>query len=203
MFIRTGLLTLFLLLTTRSATKIGPEAGAAHQAVRQTWLLAALWLDAFAVAAQSLVAFYIGSGKRALAKRAAFYSCLLSFYSGLFIALIMWFGESFFAYLLVPASAVGLFSTVWLISCLSQPINALAFASDGIHWGTSDFAYLRNAMILASLTSGFFLMRIDLQSPDALLKVWLITAVWCAIRSVIGIIRIWPGIGTSPFATNV
>src|SRR5690606_38975830 len=31
LFIRTGLLSLFLLLATRAATKIGPEAGAAHQ----------------------------------------------------------------------------------------------------------------------------------------------------------------------------
>lgn len=203
MFIRTGLLTFFLILTTRNATKIGPEAGAAHQAVRQTWLLAALWLDAFAVAAQSLVAFYMGSGKRKLAKRAAFYSCLLSFYSGLILALMMWFGESLFAYLLVPTAAAGLFSTIWLVSCLSQPINALAFASDGIHWGTSDFAYLRNAMILASLTGGFLLIRVDLQAPEALFNVWLIIAVWCAIRAVLGILRIWPGLGKSPFTTNV
>lgn len=201
MFIRTGLLTLFLLLTTRSATKIGPENGAAHQAVRQTWLMAALWLDAFAVAAQSLVAFYIGSGKRKLAKRAAFYSCLLSFYSGLVIAGVMWFGESIFSYLLVPVSAGGLFTGIWMISCLSQPINALAFASDGIHWGTSDFGYLRNVMILASLTGGFLLINIDIQSPDALFQVWLCIAFWCAVRSLFGILRIWPGIGKSPFVS--
>jgi multidrug resistance protein, MATE family len=199
MFIRTGLLTLFLLLTTRSATKIGPENGAAHQAVRQTWLLAALWLDAFAVAAQSLVAFYIGSGKRKLAKRAAFYSCLLSFYSGVVIAAMMWISESALSYLLVPASAAELFSAIWLISCLSQPINALAFASDGIHWGTSDFSYLRNVMILASLIGGLLLFNINLQSPNALFQVWLCIAVWCGLRSLFGILRIWPGIGKSPF----
>ncbi len=33
LFLRTGLLTLFLLLTTRAATRIGTGAGAAHQAV--------------------------------------------------------------------------------------------------------------------------------------------------------------------------
>jgi multidrug resistance protein, MATE family len=201
MFVRTGLLTFFLLLTTRSATKIGPEYGAAHQAVRQTWLLATLWLDAFAVAAQSLVAFYIGSGKRKLAKRAAFYSCLLSFCSGLVIAFLMWFGKSILSYLLVPASAAGLFASIWMISCLSQPINALAFASDGIHWGTSDFGYLRNVMILASLIGGFLLININLQSPDALFQIWLCITVWCAIRSLFGILRIWPGLGKSPFVS--
>ncbi len=111
----------------------------------------------------------------------------------------MWIGESLFTYLLVPASAVSLFSMIWLISCFSQPINALAFASDGIHWGTSDFAYLRNVMILASLTGGILLINLDLQSPEALFYVWLIIAVWSTIRSVLGILRIWPGLGRSPF----
>ncbi len=37
-----------------------------------------------------------------------------------------------------------------LAALLFQPINAFAFATDGIHWGTGDFRYLRNAMLGAS-----------------------------------------------------
>ncbi len=39
---------------------------------------------------------------------------------------------------------------VSLAALLFQPINAFAFATDGIHWGTGDFRYLRNAMLGAS-----------------------------------------------------
>ncbi len=56
LFIRTGTPTLFLLLATRTATRIGPEAGAANQAIRQVWVFTALFLDASAIAAQSLIA---------------------------------------------------------------------------------------------------------------------------------------------------
>ena len=54
LFIRTATLNFFLLLTTRSATEMGAESGAAHQAIRQVWAFTALFLDAFAIAGQSL-----------------------------------------------------------------------------------------------------------------------------------------------------
>ena len=59
LFLRTGLLVVFIVLGTRAATQIGVESGAAHQAIRQIWLLTALALDAFAAAAQSLVGYFI------------------------------------------------------------------------------------------------------------------------------------------------
>jgi len=71
LFIRTGLLTLFLLLTTRSATRAGAETGAAHQAIRQVWMLTALFLDSFAVSGQSLVAYFMGSDQVDTARRVA------------------------------------------------------------------------------------------------------------------------------------
>ena len=37
LFVRTGLLTLFLIVTTRAATRAGADSGAAHQAIRQFW----------------------------------------------------------------------------------------------------------------------------------------------------------------------
>ncbi|MCZ7668112.1 MAG: MATE family efflux transporter [Chloroflexi bacterium] len=76
LFLRTGLLTLFMLLTTRIATQIGVQSGAAHQAIRQFWLFAALGLDALAITAQSLVGYFIGSHWLAQAKRVALYSCV-------------------------------------------------------------------------------------------------------------------------------
>ena len=68
MFVRTGLLNLFLAYTTRTANNLGADAGAAHQVIRQMWVFTALALDAFAAAVQSLVGYFIGQGSVSLAK---------------------------------------------------------------------------------------------------------------------------------------
>src|SRR5690606_519161 len=71
MFIRTGLLTLVLILGTRAATQLGDARAAAHQAIRQVWMFTALLLDAFAITAQSLVGYFSGAGDVAEARRVA------------------------------------------------------------------------------------------------------------------------------------
>ena len=63
LFLRTGLLISFITLATRSATLAGADTGAAHQVIRQVWLLTALALDAFATSAQSLVGYFVGAGR--------------------------------------------------------------------------------------------------------------------------------------------
>ena len=101
---------------------------------------------------------------------------------------------------LVPLSARPLFFPAWRAAILMQPANALAFASDGINWDSSDFRYLRNVMIAVSLLSGVAILRLDLTPPGALVWIWGITGGWVAGRAALGVLRIWPGIGQSPFA---
>jgi MATE family multidrug resistance protein len=203
LFLRTGLLTLFLLLATRVATQAGAESGAAHQAIRQFWLFAALGLDALAITAQSLVGFFLGSQWVNQARRVAWYSCIWGVGLGLVMAAGMWIGREAIAALLVPAAAMSVFFLPWLASTVVQPINALAFVTDGIHWGTGDFAYLRNAVFIATLAGGTGLWLIDPASANALLWVWVVTAVWITIRAAFGVLRIWPGIGHAPLNNEV
>ena len=200
LFIRTGMLNLFLLLTTRAATRIGADSGAAHQAIRQVWMFATLVLDAYAITGQSLVAYFIGPGRFIEAKRVAFVVCAWGFCTGILLSVSMWLGQDIVAGILVPTTAVHLFSSAWIIVALVQPVNALAFATDGIHWGTGDFRYLRNVVTIATLTGVLGVYLIDEQHPDALTHVWLVSTVWISIRAFFGVTRIWPGIGTSPLA---
>jgi MATE family multidrug resistance protein len=200
LFLRTGLLTAFLLLTTRAATRIGTDAGAAHQAVRQVWVFTALLLDAYAATAQSLVGYFIGAKQRVQARRVAFVACSWSLGTGVALALAMWLGQEAVAGLLVPPDARAVFATAWIISALSMPLNALSFATDGIHWGTSDYRFLRNAMLAATGGGVLALLLLDEGSAASLAWVWVITAGWIAVRAVFGVARIWPGIGASPLA---
>ncbi len=203
LFFRTGLLSFFLLLTTRTATRIGTDAGAAHQAIRQVWLFTALLLDAYAATAQSLIGYFRGAGRMELMRRVAFVACAWSLGTGILLAVLMLVGGGVVSRWLVPVSAQSLFAIAWWVSAASQPLNALSFATDGIHWGTGDYRFLRNAMVLATGLGALSLLFIDPSAGGALTTVWLVTSGWIAVRAVLGLLRIWPGIGASPFSAVV
>jgi MATE family multidrug resistance protein len=201
LFARTALLTLFLLLATRAATRLGAEAGAAHQAVRQVWLLSAFLLDAYAATAQSLVAWFLGAQRPDLARRVAAVSCTWGLGTGVLLAAAMGLAETAAAALLVPPAAQALFPGAWHALAWSQPLNALSFVTDGIHWGTRDYRYLRNAM-LASSATGLALLAALTGPGTTLERVWWITAAWIAVRCAFGVLRIWPGPGASPLSSR-
>ena len=203
LFVRTGLLTLFLLLTTRAATRIGPEAGAAHQAIRQFWVFANLFLDAFAVTAQSLVGYFIGSRQVVQARKVAHLACVWSLAAGTLLAFAMLFGRTSAAGLFVPESALALFMPAWLVAAAVQPISALSFVTDGIHWGTGDYRYLRNVVVLATGCGLTAIQLLDLSQSGSFTQIWLITAFWILIRGLLGVLRIWPGIGKAPLRQGI
>ncbi len=195
LFIRTGVLNLFLLLTTREATHGGAEIGAAHQAIRQVWMFGTFVLDALAVTGQSLVAYFLGGDRIRSARKVARIVCLWSVWSGCLLGFVLWLGSGVVIDLLVPATAVAYFHSAWIIAIAVQPLNALAFATDGLHWGSGDYRYLRNAVMLATGVGAVGLLA----GPHALDWIWIMTAAWIGVRATLGVIRIWPGVGNSPF----
>ena len=198
MFIRTGMLIIFLLLATRSATRLGPEAGAAHQAIRQVWMFTSLFLDAAAITAQSVVGYYYGSGRRIQATKVAGLVCRWSLLIGFGLLVLMLIGATLVAALLVPVSAMIQFGPAWTVAALFQPLAALAFVTDGIHWGTGDFGYLRNAVSMATVAAGTVLLITELTGVMSLDLIWWCTGLWIVVRAGLGMVRIWPGSGTSP-----
>jgi MATE family multidrug resistance protein len=198
LFFRTGSLILFIVLATRAATLLGADQGAAHHVIRQFWILSALLLDAFGAAAQSLIGFFLGAGQIVHARRAAAIACLWGVGTGVALAIAMIAASSAVAAAFLPVEVHAMFSAAWLAYALAQPANALAFVTDGIHWGTSDYRFLRNAMIACTAAGLAALYGIAPAGPDALTVIWIITAGWIAIRTVFGMARIWPGFGASP-----
>lgn len=199
MFVRTGTLNIFLAYTTRVANNLGADVGAAHQVIRQVWVFTALALDAYASTVQSLVGFFIGKGSISFAKQVVRVANGWSISTGIILGILMWFGRNLVIQLLVPASSVAVFLSAWLISSLSQPINSVAFLTDGTHWGTGDFRYLRNAMLVASGIGIIGLWLLESWSNPTLTWIWGIIAVWNTLRAFLGWIRIWPGVGKSIF----
>lgn len=198
LFVRTGMLTLFLILGTRAATRLGAESGAAHQAIRQAWLFTALFLDAWAVSAQTMVGNAVGGMDLARARRVAALACWWSLGTGSMLTVVLFAASMPIRDLLVPAEAFELWETAWWVAIVMLPISGLTFATDGIHWGTGDFAYLRNATVIATVVAGGVLLGLEATGALTLVGVWWLTAGWVAIRAAIGLVRVWPGIGRAP-----
>ncbi|NDV21729.1 MATE family efflux transporter [Desulfovibrio sp. JC022] len=203
MFVRTGCVCMFLLLCTRFATKAGAESGAAHQAIRQFFVFLALFLDAFAISGQSLVGYFVGRADRVTARKVAALVCKWSFATGVVLTIGMYLGQQPVVWLLVPEESAMVFGPAWLAVTFLQPINALSFATDGIHLGTGDYRYLRNAMLIAVLTSVGLLYVVDWFHPQHMLFwIWVVAGIWTSLRALLGMIRIWPGIGDGPLAAR-
>lgn len=201
LFLRTALLVAFLLVATREATRLGDEAGAAHQVIRQVWMTTALFLDAFAAVAQSLVGTSRGAGRNDLALHAARFAVGASLVFGVALALAMLATTDLVRAGWVPDAAVAAFAGAWWVAAIAQPLNALSFATDGVHWGTRDYRYLRNGMALAFVAGvavwGAAVARGDAELSD----IWWATTAWMTVRAAIGIARLHPGWRSAPLAT--
>ncbi len=197
--LRSGSLTLFLLFATRAANQMGAEAGAAHQVIRQVWFFTALFVEAFATTAQSLVGYFYGSRQLQVAKQVALSTMRWSLAAGFALMLVMFAATPLVTRTMVPANAAYLFTLPWIIAAFSQPLNALAFITDGIHWGTGDYRFLRNAMLMATMAGMLGLSLLATEGDGHFSAVWLVTVAWVGIRAFWGAIRVVPGIGDSPF----
>jgi MATE family multidrug resistance protein len=203
LFVRTGLLLFFLAYTTRAATRLGADAGAAHQAIRQMYSFTSLALDAYAATVQSLVGYFVGRNAIDWVKRVVRVGAGWSLGTGAALGLVMWFGRGMVADLLIPDTAVRIFLPAWAASAASQPVSSLAFLTDGVHWGTGDYRFLRNAMIIAALTGFSGIWLLNLTGAQELYWVWIVVGVWVSVRALFGVLRIWPGIGNSIFREKV
>jgi hypothetical protein len=54
-------------------------------------------------------------------------------------------------------------------------------------------------MVSATVIAGIFLYTISPNQANALDLVWWATSLWILVRAIFGILRIYPGVGNSPF----
>ena len=203
-FIRTSALSLYFMLTTRIANQAGDAAGAAHQAIRQISFFSTLFLDAFAVTAQSLVGFYVGADDWKTAKEVVRICIYWAVGTGVVLSVVFLAIQSVIANSFVAPSAHGEFYGAWWIATVGLGVAAIAFLTDGVHWGTGDYRFLRNVMLISSAVAAGLLFTINVTplAANALFWIWAFTMVWNSVRAVLGLMRVWPGIGNGPFATQ-
>jgi MATE family multidrug resistance protein len=158
LFLRTLSLSLAFTFATSVATRLGITQVAAHQVASQIWLLLALTIDALAIAAQALVAKYVGEGNTLEARAVANRLLFLGLIAGICFAILFFMFQGLLPrFFTSEPEIIALVLKIFPFVILTQPLNALVFVWDGIFIGAEDFGFLAFAMITASVLSGIVL----------------------------------------------
>ena len=150
--LRTAMLRGSFLFATATAAGIGTAALAAHEIGMALWSLAALALDAIAIAGQALVGRHVGSGDALAARRSSRrmieWSVAVGVVLGVaFVALRDVLPQLFTA----DPEVIELAALVLVFVGVMQPLNGYVFALDGILIGAGDLRYLAAAMSVAAV----------------------------------------------------
>uniref|UniRef100_A0A0D9XGD7 Protein DETOXIFICATION n=1 Tax=Leersia perrieri TaxID=77586 RepID=A0A0D9XGD7_9ORYZ len=197
---RTLSVLITMTLGTAMAARQGTIAMAAHQICLQVWLAVSLLSDALAVSAQALIASSYAKLDYEKVKEVTYYVLKTGLFVGAALALVLFasFGRLAELFSKDPMVLQIVGSGLLFVSA-SQPINALAFIFDGLHFGVSDFSYSASSMITVGAISSLFL----LYAPKVfgLPGVWAGLALFMGLRMTAGFFR--PLVVFAPERTNI
>ncbi|KAE8664648.1 MATE efflux family protein 3 [Hibiscus syriacus] len=132
---------------------------------------------------------YLSQGDLRTVKEIANFVLKFGVVTGVSLAAILGVSFSSLATLFTQdAQVLAIVRTGVLFVSASQPINALAFIFDGLHYGVSDFPYAACSMMLLSAVSSAFLLFAP--KTLGLRGVWLGLTLFMALRTTAGFVRI-------------
>ena len=176
LLVRAGVLQFAFAAAAAVVARSGTAELGAHQVALQLWLFLALVLDAYAIAAQTLVGHALGAGRPADARRTARRVCGWGLGTGVVVAAGLLAVRPVLPPLFTDDPAVlAQVAVVWWFLALMQPLTGVVFALDGVLMGAGDVAYLRT-VTLGSALVGFV--------PLSLLSGWLgwgLPGVWTGL----------------------
>lgn len=161
LLIRTAALVGTMTAATAVATRVGVTEVAAHQIAAQLWLFLSLVVDALAIAAQALVARYVGAGRPEEARAVADRLLLLGLGVGAVLGVAFWLARPLLAALFTDdAVVIAQVLAVFPFVALMQPLNALVFVWDGVFMAIQDFGFLARAMLISAVVAGAILAAV-------------------------------------------
>ncbi|MCA1761977.1 MAG: MATE family efflux transporter [Flavobacteriales bacterium] len=184
LFLRTILLNLTFYLATRFATGYGKAVIAAHTIALNIWLFSSFFIDGYAHAGNAIAGRLMGLNEpgtlHLLGKKIGKISLLIGGSLMVVYAVLYPFMAGFFT---TDPRVIEVFDQVFWLVVITQPINALAFAFDGIYKGLGHTKYLRNLLIGATLL-GFtpVVLAFHYISPS-LMGIWIAFLVWMGVRA--------------------
>jgi len=184
LFVRTAALNFAIYLANAYATGYGKNYIAAQSILMNIWLFFSFFIDGYANAGNAIGGKLLGSKDYKslweLSKKISKYAVLIAFIlMGICFLLYDQIGLLFNK----EASVLVLFSSVFWIVLIMQPVNAIAFMFDGIFKGLGEAKYLRNLLLVAT----FLVFTPALLIADyfglKLYAIWIAFFCWMLIRS--------------------
>ena len=176
LLVRAAVLQLAFAAAAAVVARSGTAELGAHQIALQLWLFLALVLDAYAIAAQTLVGSALGADRPDDARRTASRVVRWGLGTGIAVAALLLALRPLLPPLFTDDPAVlAQAGVVWWFLALMQPLAGVVFALDGVLMGAGDAAFLRT-VTLASALLGFV--------PLSLLSGWLdwgLPGVWTGL----------------------
>ena len=191
LLLRAVVLQLSFLVATGVAARAGTAPLAGHHIAVQLFFFLALVLDAYAIAAQTLVGHALGGARpddaRATARRVTWWGLG----TGLLVAALLLVLRPVVLPLFTDDPAVVAQATVaWWFLAAVQPLAGVVFAQDGVLMGAGDVGYLRTLTIGSALLGFLPLSLLALPLGWGLAGVWAGLALFIALRLVGVVVRV-------------
>jgi putative MATE family efflux protein len=155
LLLRAAVLQLSFLVAAGVAARAGTAELGAHQIALQLFFFLALVLDAYAIAAQTLVGHALGANHPEEARATARRVSLWGLGTGLLLAAVLLALRPVLLPLFTSDPAVvAEAEVVWWFLAAMQPLAGVVFALDGVLMGAGDVGYLRTVTI-GSAVLGF------------------------------------------------
>lgn len=185
LFVRAASLNFAIYLANAYATGYGDTYIAAQSILMNLWLFFSFFIDGYASAGNAISGKLLGAKQY---KKLWLLSLDISKYAIIISLILMGICAVFYNQIGLlfnkEETVLVLFSSVFWMVLLMQPINAIAFMFDGIFKGLGEAAYLRNVLLAATFL-GFAPTLLLFDSIGwKLHAIWIAFFVWMLIRGI-------------------
>ena len=190
LFVRTAALNFAIYLANAYATGYGKNYIAAQSILMNVWLFFSFFIDGYANAGNAISGKLFGAKdyKRLwqlsidISKYSVIIALLLAAISAVFYTEIGWIFNK-------EQTVLALFSSVFWMVLLMQPLNAIAFIFDGIFKGLGEAKYLRNVLLVATFLGFWPILLFTDYINLKLHAIWIAFIAWMLIRATALVIK--------------
>lgn len=170
-------------VTTFTAAGMGEESLAAHQVTYALWQTMTYALDAFAIAAQAMIALRLGAGDVAGTRRIAARVMVWGVGFGVVVGLVLVAVRPLLIGAFSPDPGVRevLMATLVVLACIG-PVGGITFVLDGVLIGAGDARYLSMAGVVVTLVYTPLALAVR-WSGSGLAWLWVAYGLWIAARA--------------------